>query len=57
MIRRRHLCSDRENISLHYFHSFAAENRVNFSEFSDIRPDNSGITYRIAEHFRGLQVS
>ena len=45
MIRRRHLRSDRENISLHYFHSFAAENRVNFSEFSDIRPDNSGITY------------
>lgn len=42
-IRRRHMRSDRGTISLHYFHSFAVQNRVDFSGLSDSQPDNSGI--------------
>ena len=43
-VRRRHMRSDRGNISLHYFHSIAVENRVHFSMLSDSRPDNSGVS-------------
>lgn len=40
-IHRRFLRSDRENISIHYFHSYAVLNRVDFSHLSDDIPDNS----------------
>ena len=42
-IHRRFLRSDVGNISLHYFHSFAILNRVDFSHLSDEIPDNSTI--------------
>lgn len=31
---------DRQNKSLHYFHSFAVRDRVNLQNFSDIPPAN-----------------
>lgn len=43
-IRRRFLRSDNSNTSLHYFHSYAVLNRVDFSHLSDHIPDNSTIT-------------
>lgn len=43
-IRRRFLRSDKGNISLHYFHSYAVLNRIDFSNLSDKLPDNSSIT-------------
>lgn len=43
-IRRRFLRSDRSNTSLHYFHSYAVLNRIDFSNLSDSLPDNSTIT-------------
>lgn len=35
-ICRRHLRSDRRNQSVHYFHAYAVENRIDVSELSDI---------------------
>ena len=43
-VRRRFLRSDRGNVSLHYFHSFAIINRIDFSNLSDDLPDNSTVT-------------
>jgi len=43
-IRRRFMRSDKCNISLHYFHSYAVLNRVDFSHLPDAIPDNSNIT-------------
>lgn len=43
-IRRRCLRSDRQNLSLHYFHSYAILSRIDFSNLSDEIPDNSAIT-------------
>ena len=34
-IRSRYLRSDHRNISMHYFHSYAVQNRVDFSHLSD----------------------
>ena len=42
-IHRRFLRSDGGNISLHYFHSYAIFNHVDFSHLSDEIPDNSTI--------------
>lgn len=43
-IRRRYVRSDKSNISIHYFHSYAVKNRINFSDLSDLPPNNSGLT-------------
>ena len=43
-VRTRHMRVDRRNKSLHYFHLYAVENRVDFVSLSDDTPDNSGIT-------------
>ena len=44
-VRRRHLRSDRRNnISMHYFHVYAVENRIDFSNCPDVMPDNSKIS-------------
>ena len=42
-IHRRFLWSDGGNTSLHYFHSYAILNHVDFSHLSDEIPDNSTI--------------
>ena len=34
-IHRRHLRFDKQNLSLHYFHTYAVENRIDFSDLSD----------------------
>jgi len=34
-VHRRHLRIDRQNLSLHYFHTYAVENRIDFTELSD----------------------
>ena len=44
MIRKRFVRSDQGNVSAHYFHLYAVENSINFSELSDDIPDTSGIT-------------
>ena len=49
MIHRRHMRSDRSNLSLHYFNSYAVENRVNFTELSDKRVDHITDTLSMAE--------
>lgn len=43
-IYRRHLRSDKRNQSLHYFHAYAVENRIDVSELSDICPNILEIT-------------
>lgn len=43
-VHTRYMRIDRRNRSLHYFHFYALENRVNFTSLSDKRPDNSSIT-------------
>ena len=43
-IRRHHSRSDRRNQSLHYFHAYAVENRVDVSHLSDINIHISEIT-------------
>ena len=43
-IHTRHMRLDRRNKSLHYFHLYAVENRVDFASLSDELPDNSKIT-------------
>ena len=43
-IRRRHLRSDRRNQSLHYFHTYAMENRVDISHLSDVNVHISELT-------------
>lgn len=44
IIHRRHMRSDRGNISMHYFLPYAVKNRINFGDMSDDIPDNSGIS-------------
>ena len=39
----RHMRIDHRNKSLHYFHMYAVENRVHFSELSEECPDNSHV--------------
>ena len=39
-VYRRYLRCDQQNISIHYFHSFALKDRVNFSNMSDSFPTN-----------------
>ena len=39
----RHMRIDKRNQSLHYFHVYAVENRVDFVSLSDQPPDNSAI--------------
>ena len=43
-VHRRHLRSDKRNQSLHYFHLYAVENRIDVSELSDVSPNISEIT-------------
>lgn len=43
-IRRRHLRSDKRNQSLHYFHAYAVENRIDVSGLSEVCPNISEIT-------------
>ena len=43
-VHARHMRVDRRNKSLHYFHFYAVENRVDFTCLSDEPPDNSNIT-------------
>ena len=35
MVKRRYMRSDKGNLSLHYFHSFAALDRIDVSDLSD----------------------
>jgi hypothetical protein len=43
-VHTRHMRLERRNQSLHYFHLYAVENRVDFVCLSDQTPDNSAIT-------------
>ena len=43
-IHRRHLRSDKRNQSLHFFHAYAVENRIDVSELSDNCPSISETT-------------
>ena len=43
-ISRRHLRSNRRNQSIHYFHAYAVENRIDISQLSDINIHVSEIT-------------
>lgn len=43
-VHTRHMRLDRRNQSLHYFHLYAVENRINFVNLPDEVPDNSHIT-------------
>ena len=40
-VRRRHQRADRTTVSLHYFNAFAVGDRVDFSSFSEKKPDIS----------------
>ena len=39
-VRRRHMRSDQQNVSLNYFHSYAVKDRVNLHDVSDVAPAN-----------------
>lgn len=39
-IKRRHVHSDRQIISIHYFHSYAVKDRIDSSSFSDNQPQH-----------------
>ena len=43
MIRKRFMRSDQGNISAHYFHLYAVQNRIDFSQLLDDMPDNSSV--------------
>ena len=43
-VDRHHLRSDKRNQSLHYFHAYAVENRIDVSQLSDVCPNISEIT-------------
>ncbi len=43
-VRTRYMRVDHRNCSLHCFHFYALENRVNFTPLSDKPPDNSNVT-------------
>ncbi len=45
-VRRRHMRSDRQTESLHYFYSYGVLNRIDFSALSDVRIDNSCLDVR-----------
>ncbi len=47
--RPRFLRSDRKNESLHYFHSYAVQNRVNVSSLSDLMKPNTSTPENIAQ--------
>ena len=40
-IRTRYMCLDKRNASLHYFHSFAVHNRIDFPMLSDAPVDKT----------------
>jgi len=40
-IKTRYMRSDKQNVSLHYFHSYAVLNRIDTSQFSETVPDTS----------------
>ena len=42
-VRARYMRSDKKNLSLHYFHSYAVLNRIDASSFSDTVPDTSNL--------------
>ncbi len=43
-VRRRHMRSDRQTESLHYFYSYGVLNRIDFSAlYYDVRIDNSSL--------------
>lgn len=42
-VRRRHMRSERQTDSLHYFHVYAVQNRIDFRALSDVRIDRSCI--------------
>ncbi len=48
-VRPRFLRSDRKNESLHYFHSYAVQNRVNVSSLSDLMKPNTSTPENIAQ--------
>lgn len=39
-VRRRHMRSDQQNVSLNYFHSYTIRDRVNLHDVSDVAPAN-----------------
>lgn len=43
-VKARHMRLDNRNQSLHYFHLYAVENRVDFASFSDEPMDNSSLS-------------
>ncbi len=43
-VRARYMRKEKRNSSLHYFHSYAVQNRIDTSLLSDVPPDNASST-------------